>query len=221
MYSYAEDYYYTLFAYLIIPFYVQLEQRGQGLHNHVHTDFEAQSQEEIDRLCKQEIDNLFTTENDEPMPDSPLFNRLREKERSGLHGSYNGVHQPSASWKKYDTKTDPEYVFCVDGWTDEEVGMWKAGYGFCNPKETYGMPGRHISHGRHGWIDFGFIHDAEQASFEADSSIGVDLKDEGPPPYFCDLFKFLDEDECVCMWKHRKEHNGKRRRSQFIYLCYS
>ena len=74
----ARDVYWTMMAYLIIPFYAQLQAMELGSSEDGPLDIN-QSTEEVDRRCKEEIDNLFNECKEEPLPDTPLFNRIGNK----------------------------------------------------------------------------------------------------------------------------------------------
>lgn len=201
MYSYAKDYYFTLLAYLIIPFYVQLDQKGQGLKNHEQTSFQAQSQEEIDRLCKEEIDNLFTGDDEDCILDSPLFSRLREKEQTELHAYRSDSYQPIADWNKPEMKEEVVSVFSVDEWTDDEVGMWKDGYGSVKPTEIRDMTSMEFMYCNHALFGFDIKHDTctHFGGRDINLNFGDNPNGEGPPPYFNELFNFLDDDEGISM----------------------
>lgn len=195
MYSYSEEYCYTLFAYLIIPFYFQLGQFGQGLHNNLHTEFEKQSQEEIDLICKQEIDNLFDDgDSVNSMPDSPLFNRLRKKDRNESQVPHYGPYEVNERRDKCGGKADPECVFSMDGWTDNEVRMWKDGHGFEDPVGMHCMTSTELSQSLKEMVDCDINHGMNSTSHDVGYNAGNDLKGQCPPVYFKDMFDFLDDE---------------------------
>lgn len=170
-----------------------------------------QTQEEIDRLCKQEIDNLFNESDDDDdmmMPDSPLFNRLRQKERCEL------LHTNQSKMNSKNSQAVVDSMWAVDV-MNQGLDMWSIPndrHGNNNKSKNlfmqeYQYSGQDVvkngqdeieidctTENVHHWTHHHHHH------HEHHRNLGMAARSfEDPPAHICELLKFLDDDDFIDM----------------------
>lgn len=220
--EFVAHYYYTLFTYLVIPFYAHLELSGRAsCEENKKADIDltiqgAQTQEEIDRLCKQEIDALFDESDDDlmTMPDSPLFNRLREKERFELMTSDTArSKQPKAESSQHQTVVGSMWAVDnmnqgLDIWSIPNDGHYHH-HESENKNKMMNMFNQETSEEEYQYATR--VENEGQAEIEIDCTekvhcwtgdrreFSIEKSFDEPPAHICELLKFLDDDDFMDM----------------------
>lgn len=187
--KFVAHYYYTLFTYLVIPFYAHLELSGRVSDENKESSGQGvQTKEEIDRLCKQEIDNLFDESDDDVMPDSPLFSRLREKERCEL------LTQSKIGSNSQIVNS----MWAVN--VNQGLDMWSIPNDHHESKNMFTQENQYSTHIVNGQdeIEIDCTENVHWAHDHRDFSMARSFED--PPAHICELLKFLDDDDFIDMW---------------------
>lgn len=176
----AHQFYYMVMSILTVPLCSGFELPRRYAKPLGHPQ-QPQSKEEVDRLCKAEIDGLFDGAADDPAPDTPLFNRICGQQSK----QNNNRGHRACSWSSAQSRNDSDDGFAPAFLPSGITG----GMHHSDPVQTYAES---IPSSCPDTPDGLHIDPNKPSSALEDSSVGH------LPPNLQDILDFLEDDVYEC-----------------------